>query len=124
MNRKIPLAPVLALVAAAWLGACRTSTGPADLRLGVEATREGRWDEAVALWTKVLAADPSSAAAAAAHNNLAVAYERLGRFEEAGREYEAALKLAPGDSRIQENLRRFKESRGPAAEPVGREGCR
>ena len=121
MTRRRSLAAVLVLAGAAWLGACRTPPGPPDLRLGVEATRDGRWDEAVALWTKTLAADPSSAAA---HNNLAVAYERLGRFEEARAEYEAALKLAPGDSRIRENFRRFQAARGTAAELVGREGCR
>jgi len=112
MPRKSPLLPVLALAAAAWLCGCRTAAGPADLRLGVEATRDGRWDEAVARWTKALAADPSSAAA---HNNLAVAFERLGRFDQARAEYEAALKLAPADARIQENFRRFKDLRKAAA---------
>lgn len=116
MTLKSPLLPVLALAAAAWLGGCRTAAGPADLRLGVEATRDGRWDEAVARWTKALAAAPSSAAA---HNNLAVAFERLGRFDEALTEYEAALKLAPADARIQENLRRFKEARKAALQGGG-----
>jgi Flp pilus assembly protein TadD len=114
MTLKSPLWPVLVLVAAACLGGCRTAAVPADLRLGVEATRDGRWDEAVARWTKALAADPSPAAAAAAHNNLAVAFERLGRFDEARAEYEAALERAPEDARIRENFRRFKEARKAA----------
>jgi len=121
MTRKSVLAAVLALAAAAVLAACRTSAGPADLRLGVEAARDGGWEEAAARWAKVLAVDPSSAAA---HNNLAVACERLGRIDEARAEYEAALKLAPGDPRIQENFRRFKASLGKPSEPVSREGPR
>jgi Tfp pilus assembly protein PilF len=118
MTRKSLPVAVLALAAAAWLAGCRTAAGPADLRLGVEATRDGRWDEAVARWTKVLAADPSSAAA---HNNLAVAFERLGRFDEAQAEYEAAVRLGPADARIQENFRRFKEAR-KAAQRAGVSG--
>jgi len=115
MTRKSPFVRVLVLAAAAWLGGCRPTAGPADLRLGVEASRDGRWDEAVDRWTKAAASDPSSAAA---HNNLAVAFERLGRFEEARAEYEAALRLAPGNAQIRENFRRFKEAREAASRPA------
>ena len=116
MPRKNLVFPVLALALAAGLGGCRPPGGPVDLRPGVEASRDGRWDEAVALWTQAAAADPSSAAV---HNNLAVAFERLGRFAEARAEYEAALKLAPGNARIRENFRRFQEARQAAPDKSG-----
>jgi len=112
MTRKNPVFPVLALAFATWFGGCRPPGGPVDLRPGVEASREGRWDEALALWTKAAAADPASAAT---HNNLAIAFESLGRFAEAGAEYEAALRLAPGNAQIRENLRRFREARQAAS---------
>lgn len=117
MTRKSPFVPVLVLAFAAGLGGCRPPGGPLDLRPGVEASREGRWDEAAALWAKAAAADPSSAAA---HNNLAVAFEGLGRFAEARSEYEAALRLAPGNTQIRENFRRFQEARRAASGPEAR----
>jgi Tfp pilus assembly protein PilF len=50
---------------------------------------------------------------------LAVAFERLGRFEDARAEYEAALRLAPANAQIQENFRRFKEAREAASKSAG-----
>ena len=57
----------------------------------------------------LLESRPSSATpgSAAAHNNLAVAYEKQGAWEEARREYEEALRLAPGDLAIKENYEAF-----------------
>ena len=116
MIRRSPWLSVMVLAAAVWFGACRTAGGPADIRLGVEASQDGRWDEAVERWTRAAASNPASAAA---HNNLAVALERLSRFDEARTEYETALKLAPADARIQENYRRFQEARRAAAGLAG-----
>ena len=66
-------------------------------------------------WTKAAAADPGSVAA---HNNLAVAYEKKGRTADALREYELALKLDPDNAYVKSNYRGCKEnSRPPEAEP-------
>jgi Tfp pilus assembly protein PilF len=113
MTEKSALLAGLALSFALVLGACRLPPAFDDVRRGVLASEDGRWDEAVASWTKALEADPSSVAA---HNNLAVAYEKSGRFAEARREYEAALKLDPRNTAVKENYRRFRESRGSGAE--------
>jgi Flp pilus assembly protein TadD len=110
MARKSAFVLVLAL--AAGLCRCRPPVRPTEIGLGVAASESGRWDEAVTLWMKAVAADPSSAAA---HNNLAVAYEQGGRSEDARKEYETALKLDPGNTYIRENLRRFTENRETAA---------
>jgi Tfp pilus assembly protein PilF len=107
MARSHVLLPALVLTALV-LCRCRPPAGDADISLGVSASQKGQWEEAIALWTKVLAFDPSSAAA---HNNLAVAYEKKGLRDEARREYESALKLAPDDPRIKENYVRFLEYR-------------
>jgi Flp pilus assembly protein TadD len=85
--------------------------GPAyqrnQLQFGIEAAQHGLWNEAVFRWEKVIAADPNSAAA---YNNLAVAYEKLGRFEEAEKAYQRALALDPDHEHIQANFKRFQEN--------------
>jgi len=75
------------------------------MTVGLWASRQQLWDEAIYRWRRALEADPRSAAA---HNNLAVAYETKGLWEEARKEYEAALALAPQNSLIQSNFSRFK----------------
>ena len=126
---------------AAGLCGCRSPAGRSDIRLGVSASQNDLWDEAIARWTKVVASEPSSAAA---HNNLAVAYEKKGLREEARKEYESALRLVPADPYIGDNFKRFMKSpevslaKGapgrhpvqkitidiPPASPVGIEGYR
>lgn len=85
--------------------------GPAyqknQLQFGIEAAQHGLWNEAIFRWEKVIAAEPNSAAA---YNNLAVAYEKLGRFEEAEKAYQRALALAPEHEHIQANFKRFQEN--------------
>ncbi|HEX9902741.1 MAG TPA: tetratricopeptide repeat protein [Acidobacteriota bacterium] len=78
-----------------------------QLRIGIWAAQRDLWEEAVFRWAKVLQADPNSAAA---HNNLAVAYEKKGMLAEARQEYELALKLAPQNTYIKANFERFKAS--------------
>jgi Flp pilus assembly protein TadD len=77
---------------------------------GIWAADNDLWDEAIFRWKKVLDQDPQSVAA---HNNLAVAYEKKGRWEEARKEYEAALKLAPDNPWVRLNLKNFKENLEP-----------
>lgn len=84
---------------------CSTQFGQNQLQFGIQSAQRNLWDEAIFRWKKVLQSDPSSAAA---HNNLAVAYEKKGLWEEAKKEYEAALKLKPRDESIQSNYNKFK----------------
>jgi len=100
-----PLFVVLAGVFSLAQG-CRAPLQVRSLETGIAAALEDRWDEAVALWQQALSGSPS--AAAAARNNLAVAFERKGAWEEARGQYEAALALDPGNPTIRENFERFK----------------
>ena len=50
--------------------------------------------------------DPSYAAA---YNNLAIAYEHEGQFDEARKAYDKALELDPHNQQIQQNYDLFKE---------------
>ena len=77
---------------------------------GIWAADNDLWEEAIFRWKKVLAQDPQSVAA---HNNLAVAYEKKGLWEDARREYEAALKLAPGNPWVKLNFKNFKDNLDP-----------
>jgi Flp pilus assembly protein TadD len=103
MKRSVLSAVVLSGLVLA--GACAKPTAPGPLEAGVTAARENRWDEAVRYWTAVLERDPGSAAA---HNNLAVALEKEGDWDGAGREYEAALRLAPDSPEIKVNYESFR----------------
>ncbi|MBI4161770.1 MAG: tetratricopeptide repeat protein [Acidobacteria bacterium] len=72
---------------------------------GIELARKGLWQEAIFRWKRSLAINPYSAIL---HNNLAVAYETLGRYDEAAREYERALELGRNRyEEIRENYESF-----------------
>lgn len=106
MNNRL-LAPVLAL-SLALAAACAGPKRMSQVRVGVWAAEHDLWEEAVYRWSRVLETEPNSAVA---RNNLAVAYEKTGRFEDARREYERALKIAPNQAQIKANFQRFKLAR-------------
>ena len=83
---------------------CSSSLSNDQLRFGIEAAKRDLWDEAIFRWKKILHSSPNSAAA---HNNLAVAYEKKGFWEDAKKEYEIALKLSSNDKHIVSNHKQF-----------------
>ena len=90
----------------------------AQLGFGVEMARRGLWQEALFRFEQVRKARPDDAKAL---NNLAVAYEAVGRFDDAEPLYREAERLAPSNRDIKKNHARFKEflnqfrARKPAA---------
>lgn len=80
---------------------------PDQVNFGIWAAEHDLWDEAIFRWKRALLVDPGSFSA---HNNLAVAYEKKGLWEEAGREYEIALKLAPQNKWLKANYQSFKDN--------------
>ncbi|MGD2246569.1 MAG: tetratricopeptide repeat protein [Candidatus Aminicenantes bacterium] len=89
------------------LSACRTAVQQDQIQFGILAAQNSLWDEAIFRWKKAIQKNPASAAA---HNNLAVAYENRGLWEKAREEYQAALNLAPKNNYIQSNFENFKKS--------------
>jgi len=63
---------------------------------GIDYAKNGMWEAAIECWKK--------SEESAAHNNLGVAYEREGRYEEAEVEYGAALKIEPNNKTYIQNL--------------------
>lgn len=94
------------LFALVLLGAGRGPSLKQEMEFGVEAARQGLWREAIFRWEKYLREYPDNPRL---RNNLAVAYENLGRFDEARAAYEEALRLAPDSREIKENLASFNE---------------
>lgn len=89
------------------LAGCAVNRYRSDFDFASKLAREGLWQEAVFRLEKARAAGNDSAAL---HNNLAIALEGLERHEEAEREYQAALKRAPGNVQIQSNYTQFKKT--------------
>lgn len=65
----------------------------------------GLWKEAYFRWQKSL---EESGESALLHNNMAVALEKMGKYKEAEKEYEKALKLSPKNSHIETNLKSLR----------------
>jgi len=76
------------------------------MQFGVEAAQQGLWREALFRWERAARDDPENARL---RNNLAVAYESLGRLQEADREYREARRLAPDSREIRDNHVSFQK---------------
>lgn len=73
---------------------------------GVQMAKMNLWREAMFRFKRAVQIDPGDARA---HNNLAVALEATGDFENARKEYLEALKLDRSNAYIQKNYSRFVE---------------
>lgn len=78
----------------------------AQLRFGVDMARRGLWSEALFRFEQVRKLQPDDPKVL---NNLAVAYEAVGRFDDAEAAYRDALKVAPSNKDIKKNVVRFRE---------------
>jgi Flp pilus assembly protein TadD len=73
---------------------------------GIKVAQSGLWREALYRWERAVELDASYAEA---WNNLAIAYEHAGRFDDARKAYETAIKLDPKNMMIRQNYDLFKE---------------
>lgn len=98
-----PVSAVLLIVLAS---ACAGGFRVNQVQFGISAAQADLWEEAIFRWKKALSTDPDNAAA---HNNLAVAFEKKGMMKEAEIEYKIASELAPKNRYIQSNYDHFKK---------------
>jgi len=88
------------------------SSGGADSRagsqldFGVDMARRGLWNEALFRFEQAREQRPADPAVL---NNLAVAYEAVGRFDDALAAYKEATRIAPGERDVKRNYSRFLE---------------
>jgi len=101
------------VVAVIAVGLIAAACGHTDLQrpatqddFGVQMAKMNLWREAMFRFKRAVQIDPNDARA---HNNLAVAYEATGDFENARKEYLEALKLDRNNAYIQKNYSRYVE---------------
>lgn len=108
----ISLFLALVILCLAFIG-CTQKAPVNQIEFGIQSARNNLWEEAIFRWKKTLEKNPNSAAA---HNNLAVAYEKKGLWNEAEREYKQALSLSPGNRYIKSNYKNFQKLLDPQEE--------
>jgi tetratricopeptide (TPR) repeat protein len=77
-----------------------------QLQFGVRMAQQGLWSEALFRFEKARQMDPGNPRVL---NNIAVALEAAGRYDEALEAYREALRVAPGHRGLSENYARFVE---------------
>jgi tetratricopeptide (TPR) repeat protein len=77
-----------------------------EIKWGIEAARRGYWLEALNRFQRADELVPNRVKVL---NNIAVALEAAGRFEDALLAYETALSVAPNDRVVRRNFMQFKE---------------
>ena len=82
------------------------SDSKAQVDFGIKSAQKELWSEALYRWKRAVDIDPTYAAA---FNNLAIAYEHEGQFEEARKAYERAIEIEPNNALIKQNYDLFRE---------------
>lgn len=105
MRRALPLLLLIPLIGCSHRAA-NLERPSAQQDFGVEMARMNLWREAQFRFKRAVDLNPGDAMA---HNNLAVAMEANGDFDNALKEYREALRLDRSNSYIQKNYSRFTE---------------
>ena len=95
-----------AIVSAGTAFADARSEAKAQVEFGINVAQRGLWREAIYRWEKAIEIDPTYAAA---HNDLAIAYEHEGQLDKARKAYEKALEIEPNNTQVRQNYELFKE---------------
>ena len=106
MQQRVLVFLAALLLIASVAGASDRSKAKEQVEFGIKVAQNGLWNEALYRWKRAVELDPSYAAA---WNNLAIAFEHEGRFEEARQAYEKALQLDAKNMLIKQNYDLFKE---------------
>ena len=108
------LALVILTVGASPIVADARDDAKRQVEFGIAVAQRGLWREAIYRWERAVQID---ATYAAAHNNLAIAYEHEGELDKARAAYEKAIGLEPGNTYIKQNYELFKEINDRTSRP-------
>jgi Tfp pilus assembly protein PilF len=106
MSLRTLLAAALLAATVVPLAADARSDAKRQVEFGISVAQRGLWREAIYRWERAVQIDPTYAAA---HNNLAIAYEHEGELAKARAAYEKALALEPNNAFVKQNYELFKE---------------
>jgi Tfp pilus assembly protein PilF len=116
MLARLPLVALLLALAVVPLSADARRDAKTRVEFGIKVAQHGLWREAILHWERAVQIDPTYAAA---HNNLAVAYEHQGELGKARAAYERALELEPNNALIKQNYELFREINERATRQIG-----
>lgn len=99
---------LILLMVLAVLGACsaKKRAVQTEFSFANKLAKQGLWKEAHYRWKQVLADGKKTAAV---YNNIAIALEKMGEFEEAEAAYKKALQLAPNNSTVKSNYEKLQK---------------
>ena len=100
------LCGVFAVTTACTSGGSAGKSAAGQMELGYKAARRGYWQEALTRFQQADAVRPDQPRIL---NNMAVALEAVGRFDDALTTYERAREIAPNDRNLRRNQRALKE---------------
>jgi tetratricopeptide (TPR) repeat protein len=106
MRTRLLLVTALVALMSATALADRRSDAKAQVDFGIRVAQKNLWKEAVFRFEKAIEIDKTYGGA---WNNLGIAYEQLGRFDDARKAYEKALELEPNNNFIRNNYDLFRE---------------
>ena len=106
LARFVLLALALSLFAAPAASKDKKNDASQQMQFGVDMAKRGLWSEALFRFKQVEKIQPNNARNL---NNMAVAYEALGLFEQALDYYQQAIKGNPSDKDLKRNYSRFVE---------------
>ena len=104
--RAVVVSAALVAFAPSALARDARSQAKEQVDFGIKVAQSGLWKEAAYRWQRAVEIDPTYAAA---WNNLAIAYEQQGNFEQADKAYQKAVQLEPNNQQIRQNYDLFKE---------------
>jgi tetratricopeptide (TPR) repeat protein len=103
----LPLAALLPLAACSGNSARKQpDSASAQLSFGTNMAQRGLWQEALFRFREAERLDPQNFRV---HNNLGVAYEAAGDYDNALQQYKRALEIAPNSREAKSNYARFVE---------------